>query len=365
MGNLKISGLAGIVAAQTKISLVDGENGALVYRGYLAKDLALKYSFEEVAFLLLYEYLPSDKELQEFSENLITNRRLPAYLTAMMDQLPKDMEMMSVMRTAISALGTNEFGWKPTMNQVIKLVAMTPTIVAYRYRKLQGLSFIQPDDDLNHAGNYLYMLNGAIPNEAHIRSLTAYLILTMEHGMNASTFSARVISSTESDLASAISGAIGAMKGPLHGGAPTEVIHMLNEIGTVENAEPYMRGILQRGELLMGFGHRVYKTTDPRAESLRLMTTQLSGKDSWLDLAYHVENTAIRLLEVFKPGRRLYTNVEFYAAAILRAVGMPAELFTPTFTISRIVGWNAHVLEQAENNKIFRPQSEYIGPMPV
>ncbi|MBU9713825.1 citrate synthase/methylcitrate synthase [Bacillus tamaricis] len=359
-----MTGLAGIVAAETRLSMVDGENGRLIYQGYLAKDLALNYSFEEVAYLLLYGKLPSKTELHGFQCKLAENRHLPAYLIRILNELPEDMEVMSVLRTAISSLGRSEFGWKPNIDQAIRLIAITPVIVAYRYRQQHNLPIIKPSDNLNHTANYLYMLTGEVPKDVHIRALTVYMILTMEHGMNASTFAARVVTSTHSDLASAIVGAIGAMKGPLHGGAPTEVIQLLDEIGSLENAELYIRGKLERGELLMGFGHRVYKTTDPRAEALRSITSELIGEDAWLDLAYHVEKTAIQLLDEFKPGRRLYTNVEFYAAAVLKAVEMPAELFTPTFTVSRTVGWTAHVIEQADNNKIFRPQSEYVGEIP-
>ncbi|MDZ5472892.1 citrate synthase/methylcitrate synthase [Bacillus sp. 31A1R] len=357
-------GLTGVVAAETKLSLVDGENGHLVYRGHWAKELAVHYSFEEIAYLLWYGQLPNEISLKVFNEELKENRYLPDFLMDIIDRLPVEMDMMSVLRTAISALGSSTFDWQPTVNQATKLTAITPTIISYRYRKMKGLDFIQPSQHLDHAANYLYMLTGIIPNEAHTRALTAYMILTMEHGMNASTFTARVISSTQSDMTSAISGAIGSMKGPLHGGAPTEVVQLLNEIGTKENAESYLRNKLENKELIMGFGHRVYKTKDPRAEALRTVTSQLAGSDTWLDLAYHVENTAIKLLEEYKPGRKLYTNVEFYAAAVLRAVGMPAELFTPTFTVSRIVGWTAHVIEQGENNKIFRPESAYVGSMP-
>jgi citrate synthase len=204
-----------------------------------------------------------------------------------------------------------------------------------------------------------------VPEGAHTEALSAYLILTMEHGMNASTFSARAVASTESDLISAIVGAIGSMKGPLHGGAPSGVTDMLEAIGTKEQAEPWLRAALQRGERLMGFGHRIYKTTDPRAIALSEVTRRVAGEDPWLDLANHVEETAQALLAEFKPHRRLYTNVEFYAAAVMRAIGLPSELFTPTFTASRMVGWTAHVLEQATVNRIFRPQSTYVGPMPV
>jgi len=359
-----VSGLDGVVAAETELSLVDGTKGHLVYRGYWAKELALHCTFEEVAHLLWYGKLPDREELGFIQNQLKQHRTLPERVERVLKELPADMDMMSVLRTAVSVLGNESYAWEPTVDQAVEITAVIPTVIAYRHRQLMGKAAIEPDPGLGHVANYLYMLTGEQPKESHVRALETYCVLTMEHGMNASTFAARVIASTQSDMASAISGAIGAMKGPLHGGAPTEVIAMLNEIGTPSNAEPWIRAALERGERIMGFGHRVYKTKDPRAEALRTVTEQLSGEDEWLDLARHVEQTAISLLEEYKPGRKLYTNVEFYAAAILRAIEMPSELFTPTFTASRAVGWTAHVLEQAENNRIFRPQSTYVGPMP-
>lgn len=361
---VKSSGLEGIIAAESELSLVDGQAGHLVYRGYWARDLALNYSFEEVAYLLWYGQLPNKQELEELKEKLWRARELPAYIQEVLDVLPRDMEMMSVLRTVVSAMGGVKYSWKPTIEQGIELTALLPTLIAYRYRNLRGEAYISPHSTLDHVANYLYMLTGEEPNPSHVRALNAYFVLTMEHGMNASTFAARVISSTESDMVSAISGAIGAMKGPLHGGAPSEVMDMLTEVGSKSNAESWIRSKLEQGERLMGFGHRVYKTRDPRAEALRFITSELSSTDPWFDLANHVDETAVRLLEEYKPGRQLYTNVEFYAAAVLRAVKMPETLYTPTFTASRIVGWSAHVLEQAKNNRIFRPQSSYIGQMP-
>lgn len=364
-----VSGLQGVVVAETDLSLVDGENGRLVYRGHWAKDLALSCDFEEAAYLLWYGELPTSDQLLAFKEAMAAGRKLPDTVQTVIDALPDNMPMMAVLRTALSALGTDEWDWPPTVEQAVALTALTPTIIAYRHRRLQRKAFCPPNPELGHVTNYLYMLNsddgkGVTPQSAHVRALNAYLVLTMEHGMNASTFAARVVASTQSDMASAVAGALGAMKGPLHGGAPSEVIHMLDDIGTKPHAEPWMRAALERGERLMGFGHRVYKTRDPRAEALSEITAQLAGQDEWLDLAKHVEATAIRLLEEYKPGRRLYTNVEFYAAAVLRAVGMPQQLYTPTFTASRMVGWTAHILEQASINRLFRPQSIYTGPMP-
>jgi citrate synthase len=277
--------------------------------------------------------------------------------------------MMKVLQAVTAALtGENaeeQEQWPPSPQQAEYVTALLPTVIAHRHRAMLGLEPIEPNPELDHVANYLYMLTGLMPDEAHVRALTAYLILTMEHGMNASTFSARVTLSTQSDLFAAVSAAIGTMKGPLHGGAPSEVISMLEEIGYPVNAEPWLREVLDRGGRLMGFGHRIYKTKDPRAEALRQVTETLPGGDTEAyELALHIERTAIRLLEEYKPGRRLYTNVEFYAAAIMKAVQLPAELFTPTFTAARAVGWTAHCLEQASTNRIFRPQSTYTGKMP-
>ncbi len=209
------------------------------------------------------------------------------------------------------------------------------------------------------------MLTGELPSFTHVKALEAYMILTMEHGMNASTFTSRVVSSTESDMVSAVTGAIGAMKGPLHGGAPTGVIDMLNEIKEKENAERWIRRKLEKKEYLMGFGHRVYKTRDPRAEVLSTICQRIGQDDAWLNLAGYVEKMAILLLNEYKPGRKLYTNVEFYAAAVMKALNMSPDLFTPTFTVSRMVGWAAHVIEQSLDNTIFRPEAKYIGNRPV
>ncbi|CRK82986.1 citrate synthase I [Neobacillus massiliamazoniensis] len=358
-------GLKNVVAAETAISLVDGEKGRLIYRGYNAKELALQYSFEEIAYLIWYGFLPNDHEKQMISESLKNNRELPSYVYQLIQTLPCDMEIMSQIRTVVSALGTKEFGWKPTVEQAIRLTAVIPVITAAIYRKVNGEKIILPNRELGHVENYLYMLTGKRHSFALIRALEGYMILTMEHGMNASTFTSRVVSSTESDMVSAVTGAIGAMKGPLHGGAPTGVIDMLNEISNKEDAEIWIRQKLERKENLMGFGHRVYRTRDPRAEALSEITKQIGADDEWLELAYYVEKLAVQLLEEYKPGRRINTNVEFYAAAVMKAIDMSPSLFTPTFTVSRMVGWTAHVIEQSLDNTIFRPEAKYIGKQTV
>jgi citrate synthase len=360
----KVTGLDGIVAAETDISLVDGEQGHLVYRGFWAKELAIHYEYEEVAYLLWMGALPNVSQKQQFTTRLTNSRELPEAVKSLLDIIPREIPIMSVLQTVTAMMSGGIFSWPTTIEQAITLTSVIPTIIAYRHRTHNGLSVIEPDSKLGHTANFLYMLSGEQPNPAHVKALNAYLILGMEHGMNASTFASRVVLSTQSDMASAVSAAIGAMKGPLHGGAPTEVIAMLDDIGSKEHAESWIRQALERGDKLMGFGHRIYKTKDPRAEALRQVTEALSGNDPWFDLALHVEKVAIALLEEYKPGRRLYTNVEFFAASIMRAIDLPTDLFTPTFTAARVVGWSAHLLEQAEVNRIFRPQSVYTGPMP-
>lgn len=357
-------GLKGVVAAETAISFIDGQHGRLIYRGYDARELALKRTFEEVAHLLWYGKLPDKAERDKLEKALADGRNIPGYVFSAIDALPLEIDMMTVMRTAVSAMGLPEFGWKPTVDQAIRLTAALPVIIAYRHRKSSGLPFVEPDMKARHVENYLYMLNGAKPYDVHIQALETYMVLTIEHGMNASTFAARVAASTETDMPTAVTAALAAMKGPLHGGAPSDVILMLNEIGTKEKAERWLRDKLENGERLMGFGHRVYKTNDPRALALREKARDLGSDDPWLDLALHVEECAIRLLEHYKPGRKLYTNVEFYAAAVMRSINMEETLFTPTFSAARMPGWTAHVLEQASHNVIYRPESYYIGELP-
>jgi citrate synthase len=353
-------GLKGIIAAQTTISHIDGKEGVLIYRGYEIGELK-DLSFEEAAFLLWYGYLPTMEDAVDIKNKLSTFRFLTPAMKEILHSLPVEMDMMSVLRTVISSLGGPEYTWKPTIEQAMRLTAVIPTIISYRFNMNLEKPFIDPDPQLNHVENYLYMLSGNNPSKAVADALETYMVLTLEHGMNASAFSARVTASTESDLVSAITSAIGTMKGPLHGGAPSGVIDLLNEIGTLEKAENVIRRKLLKGEKLMGFGHRVYKTHDPRAIALRNTLLENKGDDHSLDLALYVEKKAIELLAEIKPGRSLYTNVEFYAAAIMKSINLPSDLFTPTFTASRIVGWTAHVLEQAEKNTIYRPQSEYIG----
>ncbi|QDP39053.1 citrate synthase/methylcitrate synthase [Radiobacillus deserti] len=355
-------GLKGIIATETSISHVDGEKGQLIYRGYNASYLAEHYSFEEVAFLLWEGYIPNEQELNSLKRKMSGYRTIPTYIEKILLTLPHDMDLMSVLRTVVSSLSSPTFYLREPKEQAIQITAMLPTVIGYRKNQLEDTSMPEIPEEVDFVDYYLRVLTGRKPNNYHKKALETYFILTMDHGLNASTFAARVTTSTESDLVSAVTSAIGTMKGPLHGGAPTGVIQLLDDVMEDGNTDDVIRTKLKNGEKLMGFGHRVYRTIDPRAEVLKHRLKQLAGKDAWLDLAINVEQKAIQLLNEWKPGRRLYTNVEFYAAAIMKAIDMEPAYFTPTFTASRVVGWTAHCLEQSMNNTIFRPQSKYIGP---
>ena len=267
---------------------------------------------------------------------------------------------MDVLRTAASAWGASTIKGKPSIEQAIALTARFPVFLAAFHRLRNGQEPLESRSELDHAANYLYLLNGKQPEQQHVKALDAYLVLLADHGMNASTFTARVVASTESDIVSATVAAVGALKGPLHGGAPSKVIDMLIAIGTIENAENWLRNALSIGQRLMGFGHRIYKTEDPRAEELRALA-RLADPQEFV-LARRVEELALALLEEQKPGRRLNTNVEFYSAVLLSSVGLPGDLFTPTFAVSRVSGWTAHILEQVGNNRLIRPEADYVGP---
>jgi citrate synthase len=357
-----VPGLEGIVAAQTAISMVDGANGRLVYRGYVIADLAEDMSFEEVAFLMWYGRLPTRAELDGLTLELAGSRALTQAATITLNALPKDTDPMDVLRSVVSVQGVEHRLEKPTIALAIHAAASFPTILATFHRRQLGLEPVKPRSDLGHAANYLYMLNGKESRPELVRALNTYLVLLADHGMNASTFVARVIASTDSDLASCLVGAIGALKGPAHGGAPSAVMEQLEQIGTAENAERWMREARKRKERFMGFGHRVYRTYDPRAKILKELCARLNPK--FYELASKVEETALQILHEEHPERPQATNVEFYSAGVLQAIGLPKEYFPPTFAVSRAAGWTAHVIEQSANNRLIRPQSEYIGPEP-
>ena len=355
-----VPGLEGIVASQTAISMVDGANGRLVYRGYVIADLAEEMSFEEVAYLLWYGNLPKRAELDGLTNELAASRTLTQAATIALEALPTDTDPMDVLRSVVSVQGVEHKLEKPTIPLAIHATASFPTILAMFHRRQLGLAPVKPRPDLGHAANYLYMLNGEESAPELVRALNTYLVLLADHGMNASTFVARVIASTDSDLASCLVGAIGALKGPAHGGAPSAVMDQLEQIGTAENAERWMRAARKEKVRFMGFGHRIYRTYDPRAKILKEMCARLNPK--FYELASKVEETALMILHEEHPERPQATNVEFYSAGVLQAIGLPKEYFPPTFAVSRASGWTAHVLEQVVNNRLIRPQSEYIGP---
>jgi citrate synthase len=355
-------GLEGVVVSETALSEVQGELGHLIYEGYDIEDIAGRVSYEEVAYLLFYGHLPNRSELTAFEAEFASHRELPAAVIDVIRSLPKDAEPMDVLRTAASALGAaRKFSFTVSVEDALVLTAGFPTIVAAFQRVRGGKAPIAPRRDLSHAANYLYMLDGNEPSEQRTHALDTYLVLTADHGLNASTFTARVIASTQSDMASAIVGAVGALKGPLHGGAPALVLEMLKAIGKPENATAWLTNALDHGQRIMGFGHRVYKAEDPRARVLRKLAERMTEID-FFRLATVVEDEALRLLHERKAERRLYTNVEFYSAAVMHGVGLPEDLFTPTFGVSRVAGWTAHVLEQMKDNRLIRPASKYVGP---
>jgi len=345
-------GLEGLVVPTTTISKVEEKTGQLLYRTYNIHDLASTATFEEVAHLLWFGHLPSQAELSQLKTRLATERTLPATVVQLLRDLPSTIEPVDALRAAVSLWGAIALKGKPTLEQAIGVTARFPLFLAAFHRLRHGLEPLEPRSELGHAANYLYLLTGQVPNDEQVKQLEAYLVLLAEHGITASTFTARVVASTESDLVSAVVAALGALKGPLDGGAPSKVQDMLEAIGTVKHAEDWLRNALTKGERVMGFGHRVYKTEDPRAEALREMARIANPRE--VALASGVEEVALPLLEQQRPGRHLHTNVAFYSAILLAAVGLPADLFTPTFAVGRVVGWTAHILEQVGNNRVLQ-----------
>jgi citrate synthase len=368
VASVYVPGLQGIVAARTRLSKVDGRKGELVIAGYPLEEIAGRATFEEMVFLLWNDRLPNGRELGAFRAELAALRDLPAITRDVLDAAAaQKLPAMDALRMATGTLSLRADGETVPdgpYRDALVCVARFATIVASYGRLLAGEGPIAPHHGLSHAANYLYMLKGARPSEARARALETYLNTVIDHGLNASTFTARVIVSTESDVISAIVGAIGALKGPLHGGAPGPALDMVFEIRQAANAEPFMRVKLERGERLMGFGHRVYKVRDPRADVLSRAAEELfraDGDVQLYELAREVERVALRLLDEYKPGRNLRTNVEFFTALVLHGLGIPVDLFTPTFAVSRVAGWAAHCLEQLSANRIIRPESEYTG----
>ncbi|HKV08372.1 MAG TPA: citrate synthase/methylcitrate synthase [Thermoanaerobaculia bacterium] len=358
-------GLEGVVAATTRLSSVDGEAGVLLLAGYPVEEIAPRASFEEMVHLLWTGNLPTAEELAALRSRLATRRELPAEtLDLLRAAARRRVHAMDALRMAAGSLSLVSEAGEDPREDAVTLVAAFPTIVAAYWRLLRGEEPVAPRADLGHAASFLHLLTGEEPSPERARGLETYLNTVTDHGLNASTFTARVIVSTQSDLISAVTGAVGALKGPLHGGAPGPALDMVFEIGSPERAEPWIREKLARGERLMGFGHRVYRVRDPRADVLAAAAERFYGRggDAALyELARSVEATALRLLREHKPDRRLDTNVEFYTALLLHGLGLPVELFTPAFAVGRVAGWTAHGLEQLATGRLIRPQSEYAG----
>jgi len=358
-------GLEGVVAATTRLSSVDGEAGVLLIAGFPVEDLAPLATFEETTWLLWNGALPGAAELAAFRRRLATRRALPAAtLDLLCAAARRRVSVMDALRMAADSLSLIEGAGQDPNEDSATLVAAFPTIVAAYRRLLEGKEPVEPREDLGHTASFLYLLTGEEPAAERVRGLETYLNTVIDHGFNASTFTARVIISTRSDLISAITGAVGALKGPLHGGAPGPALDMVFEIGTADRAESVLREKLARGERLMGFGHRVYRVRDPRADVLAEAAARFyksAGDAALYDLARSVEATALRLLREHKPDRSLQTNVEFYTALLLHGLGLPTDLFTPLFAVGRVSGWVAHCLEQLAHGRLIRPQSEYVG----
>ena len=356
-------GLEGIVANESRLSKVDGQNGKLMYLGYNIDDLVENCTFEEVVHLLHRGKLPTQAELDELTSQLRSRRKLPDGVIDFLKSAPKDANPMDVVRTGVSMLGLYDTRGKNqdrelNEDRALTICATIPLMVAYYHRARNGQELIKVRDDLSEAAHFLYLVNGVEPSFEAAKTLDVAYILHAEHGMNASTFSARVTIATLSDMYSAITSAIGTLKGPLHGGANEGVIQMLEEIGSEAAVDAYVEGKLERKEKIMGIGHRVYKVLDPRAPHLQNMAVRLTaqlGEPKWI-------NMSERIAEIMRERKGLNANVDFYSATVYYSLGIPTDLFTPIFAISRAAGWTAQVLEQLEDNRLYRPLTDYTGP---
>ena len=363
-------GLDGVVAASTRLSHVDGQAGQLIIGGYELNELAGRVSFDEAAYLLWRGNLPSREELAMMRNEMGTLRRLPpetlSVVRGSVKAPPIDALRMACATLSLELPNPDDISPAADLGAAKMLTARFPTIVAAHARIAAGEQPIAPRSDLGLAANFLYMVHGQEPDPVAARALDTYWVTVIDHGMNASTFAGRVIASTRSDMVSAVTGAIGALKGPLHGGAPGPVLDMLVDIGDAGKADAWLRREIAAGRRIMGFGHRVYKVRDPRAEVLAAVAEEMSGavlQDRALfELARSVEQSALRVLEELKPGRGLRTNVEFYTALVLQALGLKPRQFVAMFACGRVAGWCAHVIEQHAEDHLIRPQSEYVGP---
>ena len=357
-------GLDGIIAAQTRLSDVRGDAGELIYAGYDINELAGKTAFEEVIHLLHWNHLPNAKELAELKASLAADRELARGVVDILRTVPRDAPPMDVIRTAISAIGCfdpqrDENSFDDQRRKAMRLIAQIPVVTAYYHRIRKGKDVVAPNPKLGEAANFLYMMDGEAPSAEKVSTVDLCYILHADHGMNASTFSARVTIATLSDMYSAITSAIGTLKGPLHGGANEGVIKMLKEIGSLERVDAYVEECLAQKKKIMGIGHRVYKTLDPRAPHLKRMAQILSsklGEPKWIQMSD-------RIAQIMLSKKNLHANVDFYSATVYYSLGFPTDLFTPIFAIARTAGWTAHVLEQLADNRLIRPQSQYDGPL--
>ena len=357
-------GLEGIIAAHTRLSDVRGDIGQLIYCGYDINELAGKVSYEEVVHLLYHNHLPNAKELASLKAVLSGYRELPQGVIDMLTSLPKDCPPMHAIRTGVSALGcydttADDDNMDAQRRKALRLIAQIPVITAYFHRSRQGLPLVAPDAQLGEAANFLWMIDGEKPSVEKESTVDMCYVLHADHGMNASTFSARVTIATLSDMYSAVTTAIGTLKGPLHGGANEGVIKMLKEIGSLDQVDTYVADCLAQKRKIMGIGHRVYKVLDPRAPHLKRMAQILSAKlgdPKWIQMSE-------RIAEIMLTEKNLHANVDFYSATVYYSLGIPTDLFTPIFAIARTSGWTAHVLEQLADNRLIRPQSVYTGPV--
>ncbi len=355
-------GLEDIIVVTSSICSIDGQRGKLAFRGYDIADLAANATFEEVAYLLWYGDLPNAGQLATLTQQIAEARALPQGVVDLMKAMPRGSNAMAALRTAVSMLAlydaeANDLSSEANRRHALRLTAQMGPVVATWARVSAGLAPVQPDPNLSIAANFLYMLKGQRPEPVEEHAFDVALILHADHELNASTFAARVTAATLSDMYSAVTSAIGALKGPLHGGANEQVMRMLETIGRPEESERYVRDALARHERLMGFGHRVYKTEDPRATELRKLSKELgerTGQPQWYEISLAAE-------EVIRRERGLNPNVDFYSASLYHALGIATELFTPIFAVSRITGWTAHILEQYGHNRLIRPRAEYTG----
>ncbi len=359
-------GLEGVVAAETKMSYIDGEKGILEYVGIPIGELASNSTFEETVFLLWNQRLPKKDELTSFSSTIRSRYEMPAKIEALLTSLPKDAQPMHVMRTLVSAMGMvdpkpNATDLPSVRDKAITMLAVAPTMLAAFARYRAGKPIVRPDKNLPIAENFLYMLNGQKPTPTMAKALDVCLVLHTDHGLNNSTFAARVVISTMSDLYSALTAAVGSLRGPLHGGANEEVMVMLGQIPTVEAAEKFVLDKLAKKDKIPGFGHRVYKAYDPRAAHLKSLAKQLAhdtGNQALYDKSTRIE----KVMGEAVAAKGIYPNVDFYSATTYHSIGLPLDLFTPMFVVGRIGGWSGHVLEQLADNRLFRPSAQYVGP---